>query len=222
VSEFARVLATLRQARGISPFFVLDVGKPDGTWLSGEALVDGSSALADTFATIGARYRTKEKRVAASLFFLGYTARLLCPTVAAHVLDGAIPDIRPGNLWWRYEPETGLQVRLSEPVVGPGIAESMAPVVDAIRDVVPVASGLLWGNAASSMAGALRTMSRTGTASAEECLVTGAKLFAEPPLKGTGDFIPFPGEVTFRRRSCCLYYRLDGGGTCGDCPLPPA
>jgi ferric iron reductase protein FhuF len=219
VSEFARVLATLRQARGIAPFFVLDVGRPDGTWLPGDALLDQSGALPDTLATIGARYRTTEKRVAASLFFLSYTARLLCPTVAAHVLDGAIPDIRPSNLWWRYEPELGLQVRLAEPLEGPGIVESMAPVVDAIRNVVPVACGLLWGNAASSMAGALRTISRTGTASAEECLVTAAKLFAEPPLEGSGEFT---GQVAFRRRSCCLYYRLDGGGTCGDCPLPPA
>jgi ferric iron reductase protein FhuF len=23
--------------------------------------------------------------------------------------------------------------------------------------------------------------------------------------------------MTFRRQSCCLYYRLPGGGLCGDC-----
>ena len=214
------MLATLRQARGISPFFVLDVGRPDESWVSGEALLDGGSALVETLDTISERYRTGERRVAASLFFLSYTARLLCPTVAAHVLGGAVPDIRPSNLCWRYSPADGLQVRLVEPTEGPGVVEAMAPVVDAVRRESGVAAGLLWGNAVSSMAGGLRTMARSGTASAEACLAVGAELFAEPPLLGAGEFVPFPGEVVFRRRSCCLYYRLDGGGTCGDCPLP--
>lgn len=221
MSEFADVLTTLRMARGISPFFVLDVGRPGPEWLPGDALLDGSPALAATLDTIARRYRTAEPRVAASLFFLGYTARLLCPTVAAHVLDGPVPDIRPRNLWWHYAPESGLQVRLAEPIAGPGAAESLTPVVEAVHAVVPVARGLLWGNAASSMAGALRTMAQTGTASVQECLDLGGRLFAEPALKGAGEFLPFPDEVAFRRRSCCLYYRLDGGGTCGDCPLPP-
>lgn len=214
------MLATLRQARGISPFFVLDVGRPDSTWASGEALLDGGPALGDALDAIGVRYRTAERRVAASLFFLSYTARLLCPVVAAHVLGGAVPDVRPANVWWRYSPESGVQVRLADPVTRPGVVEAMAPVVDAIRRESGVAAGLLWGNAVSSAAGGLRTLARSGTASAEECLAVGAALFAEPPLRGAGEFVPFPGEVVFRRRSCCLYYRLDGGGTCGDCPLP--
>ena len=225
VSDFARVLSTLRQVRGISPFFALDVGRPEtgaaeDEWRSGDALLDGS-ALPGTLRVIAQRYRTGEARVAASLFFLSYTARLLCPTVAAHAVGGVVPDIRPGNLWWHYGPD-GLRVRIAEPVAGVGIAESLEPVVAAVRDLVPVARGLLWGNAASSIAGALRTVSRSGIASAEDCLALGGRLLGEPPFRGSGDFLPFPGEVAFRRRSCCLYYRLDGGGTCGDCPLPAA
>jgi ferric iron reductase protein FhuF len=217
VSEFARVLTTLRQIRGLSPFFALDVGRPDDGWHDGDELPTGP-ALPDALDRIAARYRTTERRVAASLFFLSYTARLLSPVVAARAVDGVAPDVRPANLWWRYGPD-GLQVRLKDPVAGVGVAESMEPVVEALREVTPVARGLLWGNAASSMAGALRTISRSGMAT--DCVALGEELFADPPLKGTGEFIPFPGEVVFRRRSCCLYYRLDGGGTCGDCPLPP-
>ncbi|WP_057136207.1 (2Fe-2S)-binding protein [Mycobacterium tuberculosis] len=26
-------------------------------------------------------------------------------------------------------------------------------------------------------------------------------------------------DLTFRRRSCCLFYRVPAGGKCGDCPL---
>ncbi|QFZ21796.1 (2Fe-2S)-binding protein [Saccharothrix syringae] len=217
MSEFADVLATLRQVRGLSPFFALDVGRPDPGWHDGAALL-GGPALPDVLGRIADRYRTGEPRVAASLFFLGYSARLLCPVVAARVVGGAVPDVRPANLWWRYD-EDGLRVRLKEPVAGVGVAEPLAPVVGALRAVTPVAAGLLWGNAASSAAGALRTAARAGVATAEQCVALGEELFAEPPLRGTGVFVPFPGEVVFRRRSCCLYYRLDGGGKCGDCAL---
>ncbi|MFD7657085.1 (2Fe-2S)-binding protein [Actinosynnema sp. NPDC059797] len=217
MSEFARVLATLRQIRGLSPFFALDVGRPDEGWHDGSALLDGP-ALPATVDRIAARYRTAERRVAASLFFLSYTARLLSPVVAALAVGGTAPDVRPANLWWRYDAD-GLRVRVKEPVGGVGIAESLAPVVAALRSAAPVAPGLLWGNAASSVAGALRAVALGGAAGAEECVRLGEELFAEPPLRGAGEFIPFPGEVAFRRRSCCLYYRLDGGGKCGDCAL---
>ncbi|CCH30461.1 (2Fe-2S)-binding protein [Actinosynnema sp. NPDC047251] len=220
---YTPVLSTLRQIRGLSPFFALDVGRPasdadGGGWRSGDDLADGA-VLSGALRAIGERYRTGEARVSASLFFLGYTARLLSPTVAAHAVGGVAPDIRPANVWWHYGPD-GMRVRIGEPVAGVSISASLEPVVAAIRDVVPVARGLLWGNAASSIAGALRTVSLSGTASAEQCVALGERLLDEPPLRGSGDFIPFPGEVAFRRRSCCLYYRLDGGGTCGDCPLP--
>ncbi|WP_367127154.1 (2Fe-2S)-binding protein [Saccharothrix sp. HUAS TT1] len=214
MSEFALVLATLRQVRGLSPFFALDVGRPGDDWHGGEELLSGP-ALPDALDRIAARYRTGERRVAASLFFLGYAARVLSPVVAARAVGGVAPDVRPANLWWRYGPD-GVQVRLKEPVRGVGIAESLEPVVDAVRAITPVARGLLWGNAASNAAGALRTISRSGV----DCGAVIDELFAGPPFGGTGEFIPFPGEVAFRRRSCCLYYRLDGGGTCGDCPLP--
>lgn len=218
MSEFAEVLGALRKARGISPFFVLDVGRPDETWLPGTALLDGP-ALATTIDTIALRYRAEEKRVAASLFFLSYTARLLCPVTATSTLDHITPDITPENLWWRYDPANGLSVRIDTPRKGPTAEEALTPVVDAIREIVPVARGLLWGNAASAIGGALRTMARANTITVEQAEARGAEMLAKPPLAKTGEFLPFPGEVTFRRRSCCLYYRLEGGGTCGDCPL---
>ena len=41
----------------------------------------------------------------------------------------------------------------------------------------------------------------------------------DTPLSDTGTLGP-DGEG-FRRRSCCLYYRVPGGGLCGDCVLGP-
>jgi len=45
-------------------------------------------------------------------------------------------------------------------------------------------------------------------------------LLGHGPLRGSGHLTIHNGRLRFTRRSCCLYYRLDGGGTCGDCPLP--
>jgi ferric iron reductase protein FhuF len=41
-------------------------------------------------------------------------------------------------------------------------------------------------------------------------------------LRGHGRYVrPWPGrpEQFFVRHSCCLFYRLPGGGTCADCVL---
>ena len=58
------------------------------------------------------------------------------------------------------------------------------------------------------------------------------RLLTTPPLDATAALrAPEPPDAgwTFRRRSCCLYYRVPGGGVCGDCvlrdrapPLTPA
>ena len=51
------------------------------------------------------------------------------------------------------------------------------------------------------------------------------RLLAREPLLGTGTFDhrpddggPRPGW-SFTRTSCCLFYRVPGGGLCGDCVL---
>ena len=83
---------------------------------------------------------------------------------------------------------------------------------------VKVARGLLHGNAAAAMASALRVLAcarpglgRPARALAERLLGTGL-------LRGTGE-LTGPG-LDFVRRSCCLFYRVPGGGLCSDCPLP--
>jgi hypothetical protein len=214
VSEFSEVLEALRRVRGINPFFALDVGRPDETWLPGTALLEGP-ALRTTIDAIATRYKAEEMRVAASLFFLSYTARLLSPLTAANIPI----DVRPENLWWHHDPANGLSVRIDQPRLGPPAAEALAPVVEAIHAQVPVARGLLWGNAMSNVAGALKMVVRARMLTVEEAEERGERLMSAPPFEQAGEFIRFPGEVTFRRRSCCLYYRVAAGGKCGDCPL---
>ncbi|MES4829184.1 (2Fe-2S)-binding protein, partial [Streptomyces anthocyanicus] len=62
-----------------------------------------------------------------------------------------------------------------------------------------------------------RRHGRTDTAARARSLTAG--LLAHPLLAGAGTLT----GTSFRRRSCCLYYRVPGGGVCGDCcfPTPP-
>jgi hypothetical protein len=91
----------------------------------------------------------------------------------------------------------------------------MEPLAAGLR--VNLAPGLLSGNIASALVGTSRAL-----------------LAARPDLRGpivemtndlldtgclTGSGVITSGDLDFRRLSCCLFYRLPGGGTCGDCPL---
>ncbi len=68
----------------------------------------------------------------------------------------------------------------------------------------------MWGNSASALIGAGRVIGDAAQAHIDT-------LFDDPRLVGT------MVRSTGRRRSCCLYYRVPGGGVCGDCvfPSPP-
>ncbi|MFB7511572.1 (2Fe-2S)-binding protein, partial [Streptomyces broussonetiae] len=94
----------------------------------------------------------------------------------------------------------------------------LAPLGEALRARYGVAAGLLWGNAGSALAGAVRELDRWARAHgrtdvAERTRTLTDDLFAHPLLRATGTRT----GTAFRRRSCCLYYRVPGGGVCGDC-----
>ena len=83
---------------------------------------------------------------------------------------------------------------------------------------------VLWGNVASSLSGAGRVLDPARPRSRPALLGLLGGLLAREPLAGTGRLLRLEQdrpdtEWGFRRRSCCLYYRIPGGGTCGDCVL---
>ena len=177
---------------------------------------------------------TAQRRVAASMVVLGYSARLVGPSVAVLLRDGILLDVRPARVRYTYRPESGFRLALPDPGGWRGppsllreqwcrdvVDDHLGPVVAGVRAVVPVATALLWGNVASGLAGALRSLALTGDVSPERGLYEGLSMLDHGPLRGTGRLWIDGGELRFLRRSCCLFYRLDGGGTCGDCPLPP-
>ncbi|GAA3208903.1 (2Fe-2S)-binding protein [Streptomyces thermocoprophilus] len=169
--------------------------------------------------------RTEEPRVAASVAHLGLVARLWSVTLACAVLYGEIPDLAPGLLRW--DPGAAAPDDLWLTAVHPLPADRLADVVvdghlrpleAALRARHRLAPGLLRGNAASALTGSARQLgllaARQGrTDAAEQARRHTAALLAHPYLNGTGTLT----GTAFRRRSCCLYYRVPGGGVCGDC-----
>ncbi|ONH60110.1 hypothetical protein CcI49_11890 [Frankia sp. CcI49] len=129
------------------------------------------------------------------------------------------------------------------------VERNLRPYFAAVRAETGLALGLLWGNAASALVGAtgmlirfLRTQPNKASTAPATAPATAARLaracaedsgagigrltarlLATPPLAGTTVHSLTPdGQLVVPsvvRRSCCLFYRVPGGGTCGDCPL---
>jgi ferric iron reductase protein FhuF len=208
-----------------------DDGRPDGT---------ATDLAADLTDRVGARLGGCERRVAASLVILGYSARLVGPAVSVLLREDLLLDLRPENVRFGYDPRLGFSMELVRPAAWYGdraalregchrivVDGHLRPVVEAVRSVTSVAAGLLWGNVASGLAGALRATSTRATSTrataaggeAARCHAEGLALLDYGPLRDSGYLSLRSGQLNFLRRSCCLYYRLDGGGMCGDCAL---
>ncbi|GHG93874.1 (2Fe-2S)-binding protein [Streptomyces rubradiris] len=233
--DLDRDLAALRPLGG---FFVLRTlpGPPGaaGPWrlpalADGYARVppSGRDPVAARVAVVGERLRTAEPRVAASLAQQGLAARLWSAALGCAVLYGRLPDLDPRLLRWDVDATAPDDLWLTEVRALPGDAATLAatvlhghlePLTAVLRARYGVAAGLLWGNAGSALAATARELGRWARAhgradvAARTRALTG-ELFAHPLLDATG----VRTGASFRRRSCCLYYRVPGGGLCGDC-----
>ncbi|NEA99191.1 (2Fe-2S)-binding protein [Streptomyces sp. SID13726] len=171
---------------------------------------------------VASALRAPEPRIAASIAHQGLAARLWSVALGCAVVYGRIPDLAPGRLHWDPDGSAPDDLWLSAVEPGesrPGDAPTLAdvvlhghlePLAATLRTEYRLATGLLWGNAASALTGAARQLLRRPDVAARTRDLT-AELLAHPLLAGALD------AGTLRRRSCCLYYRLPDGGVCGDC-----
>ncbi|QOV44286.1 (2Fe-2S)-binding protein [Streptomyces chromofuscus] len=183
--------------------------------------------LASRVRTVATALRAPEARVAASVAHLGLAARLWSPALGCAALYGRIPDLDPRLLRWDADAGAPDDLWLTEVRPLPGDAATLVdvvlhghlqPLAATLRARHRLARGLLWGNAASALAGAVRELDRRARADgrtdiAARARALTAELFAHPLLRDTGTRT----GTAFRRRSCCLYYRVPGAGVCGDC-----
>ncbi|MFI1766353.1 (2Fe-2S)-binding protein [Streptomyces sp. NPDC020800] len=185
------------------------------------------TALTVRVATVGERLRAPEPRVCASIGQQGLAARLWSVALACAAVYGRLPDLDARLLRWDATASAPEDLWLTEVRPLAGDAATLAdtvlhghlePLGEALRARYGVAAGLLWGNAGSALAGAARELDRWARANGRTEVADRARaltdaLFAHPLLRTTGTRT----GTAFRRRSCCLYYRVPGGGVCGDC-----
>ncbi|MGH8921936.1 MAG: (2Fe-2S)-binding protein, partial [Actinomycetes bacterium] len=225
----AAVTTALRRAAEHGPFFVLDLPgadrSPSGTPLASLYQAAGRVDLEELVDHHARRLGTTERRVASSLLFQGIAARLWSVLVGC-APAGIVPDLDPTHLgWWRASP---LGLRTDRPAgwapadttehaelaIRTVVQANLRPLATALRRDVRIAEGLLWGNASSALVGAVRVAE-----GGDRARTLAVALLSRAPLRDTTTTIPGEGPLAIRRRSCCLYYRIPGGGLCGDCVL---
>lgn len=237
----AELAAALSDVARVGPFFVLETPAPPerDAWVPFGHLHAEPGPLRDRIAQVRVALGSDD-RVAASIAFQGLVARLVAAPLAAVVLHGVLPD--PAGLSRRPDGEDpwapGLPEMAGIPspdpardpdgaaalVAGALLDGLVSPLVETVRSLVPVSAHVLWGNVASSLSGAGRVLDPARPRSRPALLGLLGGLLAREPLAGTGRLLRLEPdrpdtEWGFRRRSCCLYYRIPGGGTCGDCVL---
>lgn len=226
-------------AATVGPYFVVDRWASGSGWRPLSELVEQPDVLTERVESAremlagrsGVSVSEIEERATASIVFLGLAARLISPAFACAVLADHVPDLRPDTLWWKpvdggpwpiarstaegSSPDTSAE--LAEQFDARIVESIVAPVLDSFAQTFGVSSQVLWGNVASSLGGALTmiTAARPDRSAAAAQLVQ--DLLDRGPLRGTGDLDE--SGPSFRRRSCCLFYRVPGAGICGDCVL---
>lgn len=167
---------------------------------------------------------TVERRVAASVAHLGLVARLVSPVLGAAVTADTVPEPTLAAVWW--QPVLGGPFPLSLPASTSHTPQGTHALVhgpireltEAVAAGVSVSPRVLWGNVASAINGACTAIGTQRPTLGERAAVLAGGLLGEPPLAGTTE----RAGTGFRRRSCCLIYRLAPAGAapvCGDCVL---
>lgn len=236
----------LRETAGLGPYFAwapwdgdAAAWRPFAELLDEDVVVERVGVARRTLiAMTGLDESAVGEREVASITFLGWASRLVSPLLGAVVTGSALPVPEAGQLWWRAVAGGPLPLAYGKlgliDVSGWDGAEVAAafggmPVVESLVGVFArrfhLPEHLLWGNVASAFGGAAGMIADTAPERAGRAAEVVAGLLERAPLAGVAELErPDPARARWFlvRRNCCLYYRIPGGGTCGDCVLTPA
>nr|WP_090279726.1 (2Fe-2S)-binding protein [Mycolicibacterium komanii] len=200
-------------------FFAISHGSAGAGWRPVQSCyADGYEDLIEKTAV---RYRTADRRVAASLVQMSHASRLWSPVLACAVTHRVLPD-----LTGLRRAEDGAELRLPVPEGNPlpanpagslyriVVQDHLEPLAAGLR--VKVAPGLLYGNIASALVAATRALYSGRPELRDEATRLARELLQTGKLAETGTI---KHNLAFRRSSCCLYYRVADGSKCADCAL---
>lgn len=239
--------AALAAAARVGPYFVwqpYDDGpgwRPLADLLDAEVLAERVEAARQTLRQMtGLSGDDIGEREVASITFLGLASRLLSPVLAAAAVGGALPLPDLDRMWWQpvpggpvpiaYRGLTALgSVGHDAAAVAQGLTrtatrELVEPVLEVFGRRFTLSPQVLWGNVSSALGGAAGMIADTAPDYAERAAAIVEQTLTRPPLRDTAALVrPDPQRARWFlvRNNCCLYYRIPGGGTCGDCVLTP-
>ncbi|OBI49258.1 ABC transporter [Mycobacterium kyorinense] len=208
----------------ISPYFAMSTGPTaESGWRPVHLLYTDTDLLDGIVGRVQTRIGAAERRVAVSTFQLGFTARLWSIGLGAVAGHRLLPDLCSRHLLFR-ETDGQMQLHIEHPVAWRGddlepiladmVLEShLAPLSAAVCRLGPISAKVLRGNAASALLGAARVFDDKCAPDAGWQLAR--RLCDDERLTGAIRF----NNGSYRRTSCCLYYRTPGGGFCGECVL---
>ncbi|OBK79793.1 (2Fe-2S)-binding protein [Mycobacterium sp. 1164985.4] len=200
-------------------FFAISHGSAGPGWRPvSDCYADGYQDLIDTTA---ARYRTRDRRVAASMVQMSHASRLWSPVLACALAHGVVPELvglqrANGSAELRLAVPAGIRVTgdLPAALYRTVVQDHLEVLAEGLR--VKVATGLLYGNIASALVAATRALYSVRPELRDEATRLARELLQTGRLAGTGSV---KHNLAFRRNSCCLYYRIADGAKCADCAL---
>lgn len=225
----------LATAAALGPFSAVDP-RPSTGWVSWARVIEDPAVLEQRVTEVrrmlaaGPASPSVDRRVAASIVHLGLVARLLSPILGAALTAGVLPACPSGRVHLRLAGTNPLPLALTGPeavavpdpdavadaVAVHWLSPAVAPLTAAVSERFSLSRIVLTGNTASAAAGALRAAGTARPELAGRAEAVLAALLAAGLLAGAGRRRE---DGSFVRRSCCLFYRLPGAGTCGDCVL---
>jgi iron complex transport system ATP-binding protein len=216
--------AVLAELGDINAYFAIGTGPVDDSWFSVHQLYTDRDLLGGIVERVQARLGAAEPRVAASIFFLGFAARLWSIGIGAVVGHRLLPALGADQLLFgEFDGQIALHIACPDAWRGDDLESRLAdnvldahlaPLCTALHQLTNVSPELLRGNAASALVGAAREYDRhRAAASPGPGRQLAHRLCADERLLNTICF----NNHDYRRSSCCLYYRTSNGGFCGDC-----
>ena len=216
----------------LGPFFAVETHargeSPPPPWQPMTTLIGDNGALPQRVRAVRAVLAQRahchpddvEIRVAASVTHMGLIARLLAPAIGAIALGSNTPiSLSLDDLWWQDDLAGPYPLSVT---AGPG---TQAPAVDAAVEALTteithryrVSEHVVWGNVGSAANGAARLISAARPHVAGRAHAAADCLLADHRIDGGAA----RAGPQFRRRSCCLIYRVanDRAAACGDCIL---
>ncbi len=233
----------LRRAAEVGPYFALD-RSPAAGWLPLRVLLTDRGVLTDRVWLVRAAIASRaglgaeqiEERACASIHFLALASRMLAPALGAAALCETVPDVDPDNVSWlpvdggpipmSWARANGTAVNTAAEaaaLIDSGILRRLvAPLAESFATTFRLSGQVLWGNAASALAGAATMLASSARSTPLDPVDVVAACVRAGALAGTGAYESTTvGSPVFRRANCCLFYRIPGAGLCGDCVLTP-